>query len=378
MDKKLGLWDNLLIALITLGMVGLFVVLPLSLSIFNTSQSLKEQYSLLDAFYAMRNRLPEEKPYYRTQTDITIVDLAEVPDRADVYRVMEKVMALNPRLVGFDIWLGAPKNIPEDSLFKAMLLQDPRIISPCQLEKEKAPGSTHFLSVQYPFYASKDAPVCAAVNLEIFESNWICKTFTPVLFHDGKPYETMAVTMSHLLDTVAYSMLMKQPVDPHYIQFSRSGYEDLSGRLLLESEQNWFKSMIEGKVVLIGDKSDPSDFFPTPPSMQTSGVEVHTAILATILSRSWPRVMHAAGAWLLALLGVWLTLPLLRKAKRNEWLVIFTPVLQALLILLYVFACYWVFSRFNYYIDSIYLLIATGFMEVAEALYVKIKSLIVK
>jgi len=372
MRKRLTIIDNFLITLLTMIMVAVFVVFPLSFSFFSSSASLQERYSLMDLFSSMQVSLPENQPYYESETDIIIVDLSEVQPRSDVFQIMKSIMEANPKLVGFDIWLAESHHTPEDSLFAALLLEDSRIISPCKMELQEAPGSASFQAISYPFYANEQAPLTAATNLDLFESDWNCKTFTPILFHEGNAIETFAVAMARHWEPTAYNRLMRRPTESHYIHFSRSRYTDISGKLILEAGGPWLQPLLENKLVLVGDINDTSDFFATPLSAQTAGVEVHANILATILSSSWPIVMPRFWAWVLAFLGILILLPLLRWVKKNEWLSIFLPLFQAILIVLFVFLCYWIFIHFNFYINSTYLLLGIGFMEVAEALYLKL------
>lgn len=352
--------------------VALFVVLPLSFSVFNTSQSLKEQYSLLDAFYTMNNGLPGGKKYFQNNADITIVDLSGVPDRPGVYHTLQRIMEAGPKLVGLDVWMEGRKGIPEEDSLATLLTGNPLIISPCELLKETASDATSFQQVRYPFYASPDTPGLAAVNIDLHGFSWNCRSFTPQLSCNDTTYSILGVVMSGILDPAARDEVMKHPDKPHYIQFARDGYQNLSATFILQDTLGIARRMLSGKIVLIGDTNDASDQYPTPTKIRMSGVEIHANILNSILSRNWPRAMGKIPAWILAFIGVFLLLPLLRLIRKNEWLSIFSGVIQALLIILLVFVSYWIFFRFNYYVNSIYLLLGIGFSGMAESLYRKI------
>ena len=64
--------DVLIPAALSLVVAWLFILLPLSLSIFNVSQSLREQYDLIDAFTVIRN----------TRTDVVAKEPFPAPNEA--------------------------------------------------------------------------------------------------------------------------------------------------------------------------------------------------------------------------------------------------------------------------------------------------------
>lgn len=369
---KRKLLDNALVSVLTMLIVGVFVLLPLSFSVFNTSQNLKEQYSLLDAFYSMRNQLPGGSPYLKVNSDITIVDLSEVKPRQDVYRTIVKIVEAGPRMIGFDVWMEGRDSIPVEDSLEALLRGNPSIVSPCLLVNETAPGSTSFQNAYFPFYADTDTPNLGAANIDLQGASWNCRTFTPRLWYGERSYPLLTIAMASLLDTSAYEAVMKQADSPHYIQFSKSGYQNLSALFILSDTTGIASSMLKDKIVLVGDTNDQSDLYPTPIKIRMSGVEIHANILSSILTRSWPRTMGTVAGWLLALLGVFCLLPLMHLVKKNEWLSIFSGAIQALLIILFVFVSYWIFVRFNYYVNSIYFLLGIGFMGMADSLYRKI------
>ena len=366
--------DNTAVTALTMVIVAVFVVLPLSFSVFNTSQNLREQYSLLDAFYSMNSWREAPGPVVKTDSDIIIVDLSEVTDRPGVYLAMKKIMEAGPRLVGFDVWMEGRDGIPVEDSIQALLSGNPNIISPCLIEEETAPDATSFRKEKFPYYASADTPGLAAVNVDLQGASWNCRTFTPRVSCGEKKYEVLSVAMSASLDPEAHAAVMAHPDTPHYIQFSRRGYQNLSAEFIIIDTTGIAQRMLRDKIVLVGDTNDPGDLYPTPIKVRMSGVEIHANALNTILNQSWPGVMGKPAAWILAFLGVFLLLPLLRLIKKNEWLAIFSGAVQAIVIILFAFVCYLIFVRFNFYVNSIYLLLGIGFMDMAESLYRKITN----
>lgn len=369
---KRKLLDNALVALLTMAIVGVFVVLPLSFSIFNTTQNLKEQYSLLDAFYTMNNQLPEGRSFLRTDADITIVDLSGVSDRQGVLLTLRKILDAKPKMVGFDVWMAGRRGIPEEDSLQALLAGNPSVVSPCLLANETAPGAISFLNVYFPFYADEKTPNIGAANIDLQGASWNCRTFTPSLSCNGKTYPVLSVEMSRHLDTTAWAAVMKQADKPHYIQFAKDGYQNVSALFILTDTTGIASTLLREKIILVGDTNDASDVYATPVKIRMSGVEIHANILNSILTGSWPRTMGTVPAWILAFLGVFLFLPLLHLLKRNEWLSIFSGAIQAILIILLVFVSFRIFVHYNYYVNSIYLLLGIGFMGMADSLYKKI------
>ena len=61
--------DNLAAAVLTLLVVLLFVLFPLSFSRFNTVQTMREQYNLMDTYFMISNHLGQKKPYRPTSSE---------------------------------------------------------------------------------------------------------------------------------------------------------------------------------------------------------------------------------------------------------------------------------------------------------------------
>lgn len=376
MERKTRVLDNLLISLLSLLMVAVFILFPLSFSLLNTSQSVKEQYSLLDTYYTVNNMSYDRNSLIKTSSDITIVDLTDVTERPEVYAVLKKIITAEPKLIGFDVWMAHTDSVPtpvEDSL-RLLLSGNPKIVSPCVLSGESSRNNTSFLYVDFPFYASEEASNIAAANIDLMGTNWNCRTFTPVLSCQEREYESFAVALSSQLSPNSYHKVMMQPSRPHYINYSRMGYQNLSGSFLLTDTTGISEMLIKDKVVLVGDTNDISDLYPTPIKIRMSGVEIHANILNTILTESWPRIMSDFLAWIVAFLGVFCLIPFIRSLQKNDWLRIFSGAIRALLILLLVFLSYLVFVKCHYYIKIIYLVLGIGFMEIAESLYKKLTN----
>ena len=373
MKRLLGkLLDNTLVSLLTMVIVALFIVFPFSFSIFNTSQNLREQYSLLDAFYTISNLVSSKMPYVKTQSDIIIVDLSDVTDRPGLFETLKRIMIADPKIVGFDVWMEKRLGLPVEDSLKVLLNNNPLIISPCKLIGENGPKKASFNDVLVPFYAKTDTSRLAAVNIDLQGTSWNCRTFTPQLRCKEKKFDTFDVAISALLDPGAYEAVMRHPDTPHYIRFARDGYQHLSAAFILKDTTEISSQLLHDKIVLLGDLNEASDFYPTPLKPHMSGVEIHANILNTILTGAWPRVMGNTLAWVLAFLGVFLLLPFMRLLRKNEWSSIFIGICLALVIIILVYVSYWVFIRFNYYVNTFYLILGIGFMGLAETVYRKI------
>lgn len=363
--------DNALASAVTLLVVFVFILFPLSFSRFNTAQTMREQYNLMDAYNTIYNQVTEQRPVVRTNEQILIVDISGIYDRRQLAQMLKDVMDASPKAVGLDVTFYERKDSLGDRILDS-LASLPNVVSPCLLQFEE--DDMHFLAGNVSFYVdSLSQPNLGFVNVELTGATQVCRTFCPRMYCSGMPMDNFAVLVAKEASENACRRLYDRRNEREYINYDRTGFTDISGLYVKEC-----RDMIKDKIVLIGDKQDVADWFVTPMEPRQPGVEIHAHVIDTVINEKYIDVMSEAGAWMLAYIMVFLFIPFNALLKRNAWTALFIPVFQTLLILACVFVGYWIFVSFGYYVRVVYAMLALGVMEVGSGLYWKFKGLILK
>lgn len=369
--------DIVIPALLTLLLTWVFVLVPVSVSLFNRSQSIREQYSLIDAFSIIRNSKGAMVAGNIDDSNITVVDLSEIYKRGEIADVMEIVLAARPRVVGFDIALFSRKDSVADLRLEEILKSNPKVVLPCQLEDEAGPYSRSFLNVTRQFFLEGEpfpAANEAAANVDREGVTKVARSFTPTLYEKDTMIESFPVKILSMVDPQKYARFKKRKDRTEYINFKRASFMTVSARpsVLMDN-----LDLLTDHVVLVGDISDESDKFNTPVDYRMPGVFLHAVTLDTIMNRKPVRPVPDIVSWLLAFIIVALMIPLMRLiSSKTSWSVVINPAIQTAVIFLFFFVSYWIFAWFSCYIKPVQILIAIGFAGVADSLYFKIISMI--
>ena len=364
--------DNLAAAVLTLLVVLLFVLFPLSFSRFNTVQTMREQYNLMDTYFMISNHLGQKKPYRPTSSEIVIVDIKEVYDRDSLADLLKTIVSAGPKAVGLDVFFSEKRSEKADSIITEVALL-PNVVSPVMLAKEVMGSGRTFSMVQTPFYMDGLWLNAGFVNLATAGASGTCRVFAKHLPCAGGEVDNFDMALLRVISEQDYTAALERDSAEEYINYSLSSYSVFSA-----ASVPYNKDMLKGKIVLVGDRDDSADKHVTAVDSRLPGVDIHAMTLATMLDGRYINVMSEFGAWLLAFFAIFFFLPLIRLAKKNEWTSVFCPVFQTILIILAIFLCYVIFVSFGYYIRVVYALLGIGFIELGYNLYIKLKDLCVR
>lgn len=363
--------DNASASAMTLFVVFVFILFPLSFSRFNTAQTMREQYNLMDAYNTIYNLVTEKRPFVRTSDEIVIVDISDMYDRSDLARMLKSVVDASPKVIGLDVTFYERKDEVADALLDS-LASLPKVISPCLLMYEEEDRFFHVAKTSF-YNDSHDCPNVGFVNVELLGATRVCRTFSPKMYCGEDSVMNFAALVAKIASLEAYEGLLARSHPSEYINYDRTGFTDISAFYVEENT-----GMLEGKIVLIGDKEDLADRYMTPIDASQPGVEIHAHVVDTILHDKYIDVMSEPTAWILAYLVIFLAIPFNALLRRNTWTSLFIPVFQTFLILVSVFVGYWIFASCHYYVRVVYAMLGIGFMEVGVGLYNKLKLLIFK
>lgn len=354
----------------------LFVLFPVSLSLFNTSQSLREQYHLIDAFTVVKNNTKAYSASSLSDNQITVVDLSDVYSRSDIADLLELVLDQQPLAIGFDIALFEKKDSVVDARLEAILSDNPSIIIPCQLLDESAPGSRDFLHVSRQFFLqgqSFPATNEASANVDREGVTATVRHFTPSLSLNGTEIASFPVRILRQVAPDRYDALVERGGGVEYINYRKSSFVPVDGTPAVLQKN---LDLCKGRIVLFGDLADELDKFNTPLDSRMPGVVLHAMTLDSLLRGSLINETPDWLAWVLAFLIASLLIPVGRYIKKKtSWSGVLIPILQTVFILFFIVLSYWVFAWFHLYIQPIYVLLAVGFLGLADSLYGKIVSL---
>ena len=364
--------DNLAAAVLTLLVVLLFVLFPLSFSRFNTVQTMREQYNLMDTYFMISNHLGQKKPYRPTGSEIVIVDIKEVYDRDSLAELLKTIVSAEPKAVGMDVFFAEKRSERADSIITEIALL-PNVISPVMLVEEIIGAEGRFSTAQTAFYMDGLWQNAGFVNLATAGASGTCRVFAKHLPCAGCEVDNFDMALLRVVSEQDYTAALERDSDEEYINYSLSSYSVFSA-----ASVPYNKDMLKGKIVLVGDRDDSADKHVTAVDARLPGVDIHAMTLATMLDGRYVNVMSEFGAWLLAFFVIFFFLPLIRLAKKNEWTSVFCPVFQTILIILAIFLCYVIFVSSGYYIRVVYALLGIGFIELGYNLYTKLKDLCVR
>jgi CHASE2 domain-containing sensor protein len=326
----------------------------------------------MDAYFMISNHVGRSLPYLNTRHDIVIVDIKDIYDRDELADIVSMVVASEPSAVGLDVIFDQKKSQRADSVLAAIASR-PNVVSPVILVSERTGSRSAFSGATLPFYMSDIRPNAGFVNVAASGATETCRFYTTALKLGNAEIPGFDMALIRAVSPSVYEEVMGRNEVSGYINYSLSSYSVFAADAL-----PYNKDMLKDKIVLIGDRGDMSDMHVTPVGARVPGVDIHAMAIATILEGRDIDVMSESGAWILAFLVTMLIIPLMRLLKRNAWTAMFSPVFQTLLIIASVFICYLIFVSSGYYVRVVYVLLAIGFVDLGNNLYLKLKELCVK
>lgn len=353
-----------MVAFISLALSGLFVLVPFSFSLFNVSQSLREQYSLTDAFLSIKNNLFENSHATEISPQMVIVNVGGIYDRDELCDIFEEVLSAGPSVVGLDLMFESPKDSITDARLASLIKENPKIVSPCVLKED----SGTFYGMELPFYLNEEPDGAGYVNIIVDKPSETCRKFSPVSLCNGKEIESLPLKMLGISSEKRYAAILSEGPSTKVINYQRSRILTIDASSL---EGNL--DIIQGKPVIIGDCDNRYDMHATPISHWTPGSEVLGASYLTLLEDSHIRTMSDFHSMVLAFFLALLVFPLgipLRKSNLGQAVM---PIVQTILIIFLIYISYVIFVRFNLCIKVIYPVLSIGFIETSANILNAIK-----
>ena len=288
----------------------------------------------------------------RLEPNITFVNIDACKDRSEIARVIEQVIALNPKVIGLDVFFRNRKDPREDAILEKVIQESENLVVSCILDSENQVDNDTFHLVHRYFFADREDQNLTEgfINLDSDGFSTV-QTFTPRLFlkHD-ESLDTIycfAAQIVRLYDETAFQKLLQRTGNLELIHFQPIRFHEID-----KSEIDDNTELITGKIVLIGTLSE--DLHKTPVRPQMHGIEIHAHVISTIvdekyidrIDNAWTRLMNILLCFLFTLFCCFATL----RFKRGVSILI--KLVQVGMLFLAFFIGYYLFNQYS--IDMTY------------------------
>ena len=367
------LLDPTIISLITLLLVEFTIVLPLSFAKFNVAQNIFEQYNVIDAYFTIH----KQNEQVQDIANIVVVDIANCTDRDSISDYIKTINSAEPKVIGIDILFENPDSCTDSRLIQ-VLTETPNLVVVSYLKKEYSSEECRFYEQKQSF-DTLQSPLYSGCSNHVYEKGLTptCRYFLQYMFLNEDTIKTFASTIARIALPKDYAKLTQRKYGKEYINFNNfidtiniQSFQSLS----YEDKLSWIKD----KIVLIGNLNNLQDRHITPIQSQMSGIMLHAYILSTIEKNNFINIMSDLGNWIMSFLIIMIVASIKHRVKNKEWLNMFMPVIQGIIILIGIILGYLIFDLYNYYIPVIYILIGVGIVSFPYNLYYKIKENIFK
>ena len=270
------------------------------MSLFLATTALHELSSLLDFKPAIQgndfrmsdvyNNVAESRSVSMLSNDVTIIGL-DGCSRDEIASVVSAVDSLKPAAIGLDIlffW-----EYEGDERLISALDRCSNLVLPVEVTDE-----SDTLRGSY-FYGSMTQPHLGAINLDSYALSQSVRTFWPTLEVGGKKVNSFSAELISIANPDKYQELLSRGKESETItypsiEFPIVPYEELLNDPVALTQE------ITGKIVLMGDMNDGSDYHMTPIDVGTPGVKIHAYIIDTILNSKYITQTPAWLSWVIA------------------------------------------------------------------------------
>lgn len=231
-----GFKSNVLKALLSsaLALFSAFLLLKLLGAGFSGVLSGFDEHFYMQFFYDIHNR---EAKSVRESPDITVIDISDIQTRSGLADLIDSVIRYQPAVIGLDVFMRENPDVKDDAdnrVIRSLSKAGCAVVSPCIYDEISG-------SWQYPFY--KDV---------LDSANFLYAS--PVAFDVNEEYSgtdpradcsTSAYEIARVFSSVSGCDLVDW--NRRSINYRNKDFFPLDGKDILD------RSLIEGKIVLIGD-----------------------------------------------------------------------------------------------------------------------------
>ena len=367
-------FDHLIVAAFTLLIIKLMVAVAVNLDFLSPVVRAVENFSMTDIYY----RIGDNGGDAESENIVTLVDMTDLSRRKDIAAVISEIKSMKPAALGVDIIFEGRQldGDGDDILSEACLDGDTdNVVWAYKLTKYDREGDK-FRNCLHSFFITDDGQREGFINM---------------VQNPAKSIREYSVTLPYR-DTVAYSL-------PAQIARIVSGREpECEGRHTINYRQAEFpvvgydrladcREVIEGHIVLLGTTQEERDIYYTPIG-QKPGLEI---LAYTVLSIIEDQHVRHAGEWMVilwALLAGYMANLLdfmltKRMGNRHSTFMLFITqsefydkIMSLVVMILITWASFELFSRYNYFVDTVLALSNIVLIEEGRLLYVALLAVL--
>lgn len=297
-----------------------------SISIFAPMEKTMD-FDLTDVYSTVADKRAK-----RTLSDDIVIVSIDGCSREGITEAIDYVDYLNPAAIGLDVFFNYPAAM--DSELISSLTQNPNIVLPVALQLVEGQAS---IFGSY-FYDDISIAHKGVVNLSANSVRNVIRDFEPEYVVGGDTIRSFAAEIAKVAAPEKYEALMARGRSKETINYPSWEFEIIPAEALSNGDipLEEARQSIEGKVVLIGNIFDQSDFHLTPIDEGMAGLLIHARALQTILDSCYIEEMSEKASWVMAMIlsFIFILLVLIIK-KRCAFEGCFVRFLQ--LALMYVF-----------------------------------------
>ncbi|MBL7730547.1 MAG: CHASE2 domain-containing protein [Chitinophagaceae bacterium] len=348
-------------------------LIPLNLYVLNPiKQSLKD-FDFTDMVYSKLGR----GALVPIDSTITIVNIGNA-DRAGIAGLIEKVSAMEPKVIGVDVVFEGPRDSVADALLSGVISNTPNLVMANQVEyptkKDKVVNNGFFDK------ASKEQ---GFVNM-VTKDNQSIRQFLPFEKVGNKKYKSFAVAITEKFNAEAVKKLEKRHKEFELINYTRrlsrmgddavdadskvkvkehDQYQTIEPDMLMED--NVDPSAIKGRIVLLGYVNrDPNDILDkkfTPMNKRyagkstpdMNGIVVHANIISMILEENYVKKVPSWANLLISVVVCWLFMSFFIRyyLENHIWFHLVAKIIQVASAFLFAYLGIYLFDNYRIKVD---------------------------
>lgn len=288
----------------------------------------------------------------RLDENIVFVDVDFCKDRFEIAQVIEQIDALQPKVIGLDVFFRNPREPGADAMLENVVRKCKNLVITCILEDEQTNDNNKYNVCNRNFFSARDDTDFTEgfINLDSDGSSPV-RTFTPILFLEReKSPDTLycfAAQVIRLCNETTFRKLLQRAGNTEIIHYQPLRFQEIDKDEIKDNQE-----LITGKIVLIGSLSE--DLHNTPIHPQMRGMEIHAHIISTIfeekyidrLDNIWTKLLNMLFCYLFTLFCCYAT------TRFKKGVSILIKLAQIAILALAFFAGYYFFN--HYRIDITY------------------------
>lgn len=359
--------------MLTLGIIGLLVLITLNLDFLNPVVKVSESFSMTDIYYRIQHSGERKE-----NKQITLVDMGEltIKDREQIGHIVAKISELEPSALGVDVIFQKYSDNPEadDALAEAFFHAPENTVLAFELSKPDRNQNT-FTSSVHSFFADDTGISEGTVN--VVNNPMRSMTVYPVYFIQDRD------TLFSLPVQLARQMGAEIP-DEQNITIN---YRDTDFPVVKWNELDEKRHLISNRIVLLGATDDEADMHLTPLG-KLSGMEIVAYSLLSVIEGENKKTAPFFIYILWAILAGWVTnvidLLFTMKLERKKNIVVlfllrselYARMVSFTILVLFTYISFILFTRFDYDLSSVLALTTSVLIGEGRTLYIAFLSVL--